>query len=138
MHSALWIAIAIIGWGTWSLFEKLAINNMSPLTVQLCSAYVYSIFGPIIYLTMKGTNTPIVWSGWGIIWTTCASAAATVAGYAFLFAIRDKPVNEVIAWTQTYPALSFFLCWLVLGETFSWIKIIGIVLLIAGIIIMNR
>ena len=138
MRDSIWIALAILGWGTWALFEKLAVRNMSPLLIQLTSAYIYSAFAPIMYLSMKAKGVPFDWGSPGIFWTLMASLAATLANYAFLFAVQDRPVNEVMAWTQTYPIISFMLCWLVLGETFTLSKVIGAVMLVCGCVIMNR
>jgi uncharacterized membrane protein len=137
MRDSIWIALAILGWGSWALFEKLAVRNMSPVMIQLASAYIYSAFAPIMYLAMKAKGVNFEWTSAGIGWTVAASCAATLANYAFLFAIEDRPVSGVMAWTQTYPAISFVLCWLVLGESFSLTKIVGIVMLVCGGVLMS-
>jgi drug/metabolite transporter (DMT)-like permease len=106
--------------------------------VQLISTYVYTAFGPIIFLAMKARNDAMVWNKWGIFWVALGAFVATVANYAFLFAIQNKPVHEVMSFTQLYPILSFALCWLLLGEVFTFQKVIGAILMVAGCIIMNR
>ena len=138
MKDGVWIFLAFLGWGTWALFEKLAVRSMSPLVIQLTSAYIYSAFAPVMYLAMKAKGVQFDWSGAGIGWTLMAALAATLANYAFLFAIQDRPISEVMSWTQTYPALSFLLCWLFLGESFTTTKLIGAGLLVGGAVLMNR
>jgi uncharacterized membrane protein len=133
-----WIAFAIIGWATWSVFEKLAVRTMSPLLIQLTSAYVYSAFAPAMYLAMKAKGVAFDWNPMGILWTVLASCVATLAGYSFLFAIKDRPVSEVLAYTQTYPILTFMLCWAFLGEALTATKLAGAVLLVSGTVLMNR
>ena len=134
----LWVAIAIVAWGLWAVFEKLAVQNMSPLLVQLTSAYVYSAFAPIMYLAMKARNVNFDWNTKGVIWTTAAVTASTTACYAFLYAIQHRPANVVVAWTQTYPVVSLFLCWLVLGESLTWSKLLGAFFIIMGAVFMGR
>lgn len=138
MREAIWIALALCGWGCWTVVEKLALRNATPLMVQLVSTYVYSALAPIVFLAMKWRSDPMVWNKWGIFWIALGSVIATVANYAFLFAIEAKPVHEVMSFTQLYPILSFVLCWAVLGEAFTIQKVLGAILMIAGCVIMNR
>lgn len=138
MREAIWIALAIVGWGTWSVIEKLALRNSTPLMVPLINTYVYSALAPLIFLGMKARGDEFVWTKWGIIWTTLAALLATLANYAFLFAIESKPVHEVMSWTQTYPIFTFILCWAFLDERFTATKAVGSVLILAGALIMNR
>lgn len=138
MREAMWIALALVGWGSWTVVEKMALRNASPLMVQLISAYVYSLTAPIAFLAMKWRSDPMVWTRGGIFWVTLGAIIATIANYAFLFAIENKPVHEVMSFTQLYPILSFILCWAVLGEAFTVTKVLGAILMIAGCIIMNR
>lgn len=138
MRDNVWIMLAVLGWGVWALFEKLAVRSMSPLLIQLTSAYIYSAFAPVMYLAMKAGKSSFEWNAMGIFWTLLASLAAILANYAFLFAVENRPVNEVMAYTQTYPALSFLLCWAVLGEAFTFTKVVGIVMLVMGGWVISR
>ena len=138
MREALWIALALVGWGSWTVIEKMALRSATPLMVQLISAYVYSFVAPVALLAMKWRNDTMEWTRGGIFWVTLGALVATVANYAFLFAIEHKPVHEVMSFTQLYPILSFILCWVCLGEAFTIQKVLGAILMIAGCIIMNR
>jgi len=138
MRDVLWITLTIIGWGCWSVVQKLALRHTSPAMVQLINAYVYSTFAPIIYLVMKAKNAPFVWNTWGIVWTTVAASLATLASFAFLFAIQDKPVYQVLSYAELHPILSFILCWVLLGEAFTLQRALGAIMIVAGCIIMNR
>jgi len=138
MREALWIALALVGWGSWTVIEKMALRSATPLMIQLISTYVYSAIAPIAFLTMKWRSDPMVWNKWGVFWVTVGALVATVANYAFLFAIQAKPVHEVLSFTQLYPILSFVLCWWLLGEAFTVQKAIGAILMVAGCYVMNR
>ena len=133
-----WIPITIASWGCWSVTEKLAVKNMSPVLVILCGAYVSSALAPLVYLAMKANRIPFDWNAPGIAWTVASTLLSTVAGFTFLFALRNSPTNDVVAWTSTYPALTFCLCWLFMGEQFTLLKAMGAVMLVAGAILMNR
>lgn len=138
MSNVLATLIAVLGWGLWAFFQKLAVKNMSPLLMQLCNAYVYSAFAPLMYLAMKAHNASFAWSSRGIMWTALATMCGCAAGYAFLFAIQNRPVNQVLPWVQTYPILSFVLCWVFIGETLTTTKAVGMCFLLTGALLMNR
>src|SRR5579871_4891005 len=128
MKEALWIALALVGWGSWTVIEKMALRNATPLMVQLISCYVYSFIAPFAFMVMKWRNDTMVWTKGGIFWVSLGAIVASIANYAFLFAIDNKPVHEVLSFTQLYPILSFVMCWLLLGEQFTVQKAIGAVL----------
>lgn len=138
MRSGLWIALAVFGWGSWAIFQKLAVRNMSPLLVMMTVAYVYSAFAPMMWLGMKAHAAPMEWSFWGVVWTILASLCSVSAGYAFLFAIENKPVTQVVPWIQTYPIFTLAVGWLFLGETVTVTRVVGSLLIAFGAFIMNR
>lgn len=138
MRSEPWIAVAVIGWGSWAIFQKLAVRSMSPMMVMLAVSYIYSAFAPAMWLGMKAHDVPMKWSGRGIAWTIAASVCSLTAGYAFLFAINKRPVTEVVPWIQTYPIYTMALGWLVLGETVTTTRVIGSLLIAFGAFLMNR
>jgi uncharacterized membrane protein len=138
MNDVIWIVLAVIGWGSWSVFSKLAVQGSSPLMVPLTTAYVYSALAPIMYMTMKAKAVPIAWTTRGVLWTTCATLSALLANYSFLFAVQTRSTTTVVALTQVYPIVTFFLCWTVLGEAFTVTKLVGMVLLVSGAVLMSH
>lgn len=132
------IAIAIVGWAFWGITEKLAVKNMSPMVVQLTSAYVYSAIAPLAYLFMKARGDIFDWNARGILWTSTGAILATIAGYAFLFAIEKMEVHRVIAFTSVYPILTFALSYIFLGESVTWWKMFGIVMICMGTMLATR
>lgn len=138
MREMLLIATAIVCWGCWGVTSKLAVRNMSPMLVQLCITYVYSAVAPIAFLAMKWRGDAIVWTRMGIVWTVMTTALALAANYSFLFAIEARPVHQVMSFTCTYPAVSFLLSWLLLGEAMTLQKAFGAALIVVGCVVMNR
>jgi drug/metabolite transporter (DMT)-like permease len=133
----LYIAVAILGWGTWIATSKLAVRNMSPMLVQLVMLYVYSALAPLAFLAMKWRNDVFVWTRPGIFWAVVTSCLGLMAIYAFMLALESKPASVVTSYTSTYPAVGFLLCWLALGEEMSLLKVVGAMLLVIGCVIMN-
>lgn len=132
------LAIAVVCWGSWSVVQKLASNSMSPMLIQLTSAYVYSAIAPVMFLVMKARGDSFNWSTSGILWTTLSSLLATAAGCAYLFAIERMDVHKTIGFTSMYPILTFALCAVVLKEDVTLSKMAGIVLICSGTYLTTR
>jgi drug/metabolite transporter (DMT)-like permease len=137
VKEAIYIALALLGWGSWTVLEKVALRSTTPMMLQLGGTYFYSAMAPVFFLLMKWRGDPMVWTRWGIFWIVVGGIIATVANCGFLFAIQAWPVHRVLSYTQLYPALSFVMCWLLLGETFTLQKILGAILMLVGCYVMN-
>lgn len=133
----LYIVLCIVAWGCWGIVQKLAIRHASPFMVQIISSYVYSIVGPVIFLYMKATKQEMVWNPSGIAWTTLSCVLAVAGGLSFSAAIQRAPVNSVVGLTSAYPVLTFLLAAVLLGEPVTLRRVIGIVVVAAGLIIVN-
>jgi uncharacterized membrane protein len=133
-----WLVLAIVGWGCWPLTQAMASRSMHPMSVQLVNLCVCTAIGPFFYLWMRASNQQLAFTVSGVLWTLGSTLLAGLAGVSYLFATRHTPTNVVLSYTQTYPALSFVLCWLVLGEAMSIQKAIGAIMIVVGCVVMNR
>lgn len=137
MPTWLLIAICVICWGTWALFEKLGTRHASPLMMQVIGAYVYSAVAPVVFLYMKATNTQSDWNWRGVAWTAGACVLATIASLSFTTAVQRAQVHLVVGFTSVYPVLTFLLCWIFLGEPVTWLKMLGIAAIVLGTVLLS-
>jgi len=138
MRDAGWLVLAIVGWGCWPVTQALATRYMHPLSVQLTNVCICGALAPILYVWMRSNAQVGSFNVPGVLWTLASTVLAGMAGLGFLFATKQRPASEVLSYTQVYPALSFIMCWVTLGETFTLVKVIGAVLLVAGCVVMNQ
>jgi len=138
MRDWLYIAAATFCWGWWVLTSKMAVRNMSPLLVQLVMLYVYSAVAPLAFLVMKWRGDTFTWTRPGIAWATATACLGLGAVYSYMLAVENKPASLVNPITSANPVLGFMLCCLFLGETFTVQKAIGIVMVVAGCIVVSQ
>jgi drug/metabolite transporter (DMT)-like permease len=138
MKDAVWLVLAIVGWGAWPLTQAMASRSMHPMSVTLANLCICTVIGPFLYLWMRASGQQLAFNVPGILWTLGSTLLAGLAGVSYLFATRHTPTNVVLSYTQTYPALSFMLCWLFLGETFTFQRVIGATMIVVGCVVMNR
>jgi uncharacterized membrane protein len=138
MREWMWLTLAVLGWGAWPVTQAFATRAMHPMTVQLTNICICAALGPFFYVWMKSSGQVGSLNLPGVLWTLGSTLLAGIAGIAFLFAVKNRPASEVLSYTQTYPALSFVLCAVVLHEQFTVMKVIGAIMLVAGCVVMNR
>lgn len=138
MSDWFFIALAIACWSLWAIAQKMAVKTMPPAMVQLTATYVYSAAVPVIFLAMKAKGQALVWAPKGIFWASLAPAAALTASLSFLIAASHRPLQQVLSITQLYPLLTYVLCWVFLGESFTGLRLVGAAMMVGGCIVMNQ
>ena len=125
------------GYALYSIFGKPATKKYSPLTVSLCCFIFASAFTlPLSGLSGKASlfSGTTVWIGiLGIGMISCVfphilymrGLQTLDAGHAAILATIEPVVASVVSF-------------LFLGETFTWQKLLGIVLILSAVPILNR
>lgn len=134
-----WILIAtcIVCWGSWSLTQKVATRHMSPMMLQIVAAYVYSAVAPIFFLYIKATGARSDWNVSGVLWTVLACVLITIGGLSFSTVVQRAPVHTVVGFTSVYPVLTFVLSAIFLGESVTLMKLLGVAVIVAGVVLLS-
>ncbi len=136
MRTPAWMApagLAMVMWGVWGLFQKLATNQMPPRTV-----YFISSLGAIsVVLTILATSTfPIPINFEGTLFGLLAGVCSSLGGLLFLQAMSKGEAAIVITFTALYPAVSIILSFLLLHEAITLKQGIGIVLALFSLVLL--
>ena len=135
MPTAVYIILAILGWSSWEVFNKLALNHLPPFAVQFLTA-ILSIPLAILYWNCIPKDTK--WTAPGIAWTVLAALATFGGSLAYMYAASMKQVSAVISLTACYPALTFLIAVLFMNETFTLAKFGGLCLILVGVWFISR
>ena len=138
MKPAWLILICTLCWGFWAFTEKMALRHMPTLSVQATGMAVYMALTPLMFLFLKTQGVPFVWNLPGLAWTVVTCLLAATAGIGFLYAIQSAPVYLVVGLTSVYPVVTFFLCWVFLGEALTLTKFAGMLTIVFGMWLVNR
>lgn len=121
------LAIAVVAWGFYGIFDKLALNLADPLLVffaqNLSSAGILSV--ALAGLWVKGERPRLLNAH---TWKWCALTAAFtgVGAWSYLNALSISSASYVLAITGAYPALMYLLSLIFLQEQFNKARLAGI------------
>lgn len=136
MRTPPWMAPAVLAmvlWGVWGLFQKLATNEMSPRNVYFASALGAV---SVVLALLATTKFPIPMNYEGAFFGVLAGVCSSLGGLFFLQAISRGEVAIVITFTALYPLVSIILSFILLHETITLKQGIGIVLAIFSMVLL--
>jgi bacterial/archaeal transporter family protein len=136
---ALMLSIAtILAWGVGSVFDKIATNSFSsPLTVaSIRAVFIGGAF--ISYGLAAGRYAEIATvPRVGLIAVIISATIGPVVGQACYFlALSSADASRIVPITSTYPVVTALLAILFLGERLTWSKGVGVLLIVAGIMLL--
>ncbi len=123
-----WLAnalAALLCWGLWALFPKLALRSISPAAsvfyegvgVMLTSIAVVWLLGPRLSGSVQG-----------IMYALLTGIFGTIGLYFFFKAVETGPISVISSLTALYPVVTVTLAVVVLHESLKPRQILGILL----------
>lgn len=132
MIAYVYIALTIIFWGLWSFYGKLATKHNSAIVVSAFTNLIVPVGSIILLLIIKRKEIVIDWT-WPAQSYIVATATVVIMGsLCYYLALDCFPASKVVSLTALYPAVTVFLAVVVLGETFTFVQGIGLLLILAG------
>lgn len=125
--------MALILWGVWGVFQKLATSHMPPRNVYLVSA----LGAIVVVLVMVSTSKfPLSMSADGTIFSLIAGICSALGGLLFLHAVSRGEASVVITFTALYPVVSIILSFVLFREVITLKQGIGIVMALFSIVLL--
>ena len=124
-------------WGLWGFFGKLALERkMAPTTIFLIEALITAAVSVPTFLLVfywhRAQPLALAFNVYGLL-----SGAALAFGVLFYyFALAEGRVAIIVPLTATYPVAAALLGVALLGERPSLAQWIGIILIIAGAVLL--
>ncbi len=133
-RAVLYSVLAILAWGLWGVLIKYAtMRGMTGISVYIVASLAPLLVIPWLYILYK----PKITLGYPVLIIVAAGVFGTL-GYLFVIkALEKASAGTVIAMTSVYPAVTFLLSYLFLGEEASPKKILGVVFALTGIILLS-
>jgi uncharacterized membrane protein len=125
---------AVLAFGVWGVAGALALRSLSWASVLGCTALVYVVTTAILASSGKvGIHI-----GRDLGWAIVAGACGAIALMCFYGAIgAGGNVSTVAAISAVYPAVTFILAVLFLGDTFTLTKVAGVALVVGGVVLLS-
>jgi len=134
MNAFLWAILAACIWGCVPLLEKLGLTKVEPLVglFYRCLGVIMGFLLLIIFAIkpheLKAVNLRSV-----LLLMLGGFLASIVAQVCFYNSLKLGEVSRVVPISGIYPLIAFVLGVLLLGESLTLIKTIGVLLVVAGI-----
>lgn len=138
MKQGLLILTTVICWGVWGIVNKIAVQKISPLYMQIVSCAVAILTIPLCFVLIKSSSKPIDFNWAGVYWTILGSTLATAAYFSYLYSLRNGEVGTVSVLSACYPALTFMISAIFLGESITSTKLIGVALTMLGVVVLSQ
>ena len=136
----LFVALTVLFWGITPVFDKIGMQGVSApaaLVVRSVAAACWVLIGTLAFARptlsavaqMPVRNTVALVIG--------ALLASTLGVWTYFQAIRTLPLTKVVPLCSTYPLVAALVGVLFLGESLSATRLLGIVLIIAGVALVK-
>lgn len=136
------ILLCILLWGISSFLNRLSVERMPPLLMQVIVGSVFLFYIPVaLKLTGEGFHNPFnyKWSVYSIVMTaiaTCCSIAANVLLYTSLKGNNQSGSSTMMI--SLYPIVTLILSIFILHQHFSLWKIAGVITMLAGTYMLTK
>lgn len=127
--------LALIFWGLWGVFSKVAASHLPSWAIFLVELLVYGVVGGFIWGLLR---TPVTWSLPGLGAAVAAGLCGGWALFFFLKALSSGPAAVVVPLTSLYPVITVVLGVTFLQESLSLRHLAGIVLAAAAVWLLSK
>lgn len=124
--------IALLLWGFWGFFPKLATENIDPKSALVYGALGMAIVG-LLVLIFVGSN--LQFNLEGFTFAILTGVAGALGALAFLYAVNKGRVSVVTTTTALYPLVTITLASLILKEPISLKQSLGIFFALIAIVL---
>ncbi len=130
------IFLCVIIWGCSMFLNRLSVERMSPIVMQVLTGIVF-ICGMPFLIRLSGGWSNIRWSPLSIFLTSTATILSISANILLYTSLRGSQTTGASAMViSLYPVVTLLLSAIFLSEQFSCLKITGIVCMIAGALML--
>ncbi len=125
--------MALILWGVWGVFQKLATSRMPPRNVYLVSALGAIV---VVLVILSVSKFPIQMSVEGTLFAVIAGICSALGGLLFVHAVSRGEASVVITFTALYPVVSITLSFVLFKEAITLKQGIGIIMALFSIVLL--
>lgn len=134
------ICICVLLWGVSSFLNRLSVERMPPLLMQVIVGSVFFFYIPVA-LRLTGVNNPLnyKWSLYSVILTVFATLCSITANILLYTSLKgSNSSGSSTMMVALYPIVTFILSIFILHEQFSMMKIIGVAVMLVGAYLMTK
>ena len=121
-------------WGTTPVLEKIGLGSVDPLTGVTIRSIAVTV-ALVIYLVLAGKMRQVFqadFKTWAIFSIT-GLMAGLLGMLTYFIALKRGATSQIVPIAAAYPLVTAILSVLILGEHVTFLRLIGTILIVAGI-----
>ncbi|MGQ0792478.1 MAG: EamA family transporter [Deltaproteobacteria bacterium] len=125
-------------WGIAPIFEKLSLAKATPFTViTLRFVFTTAIVLAVSLATGKYREIANL-DGRTTLWILLAGVLGGIVGlFIYFIALKQGMTSKIIPVAATFPLFTAIYASIFLGETLTFQKLLGIVIIVVGLVVLN-
>jgi bacterial/archaeal transporter family protein len=129
-----------LGWGVGGLFAKMASNRIGSQAVfwDVLGYVPMIIIFTLVWFRVPNLLTTFQNDRLAMVYAILAGSIGAIGGISYYVVVSRADLSSVAPMTALYPAVTVLLAFLILHETISTDKIIGVILSLAAIFFLAR
>lgn len=128
--------IALLSWGVWGFFVKLASNYLEWYQIFVLTNIVYALVAMLVYAILKPSIISVHIHS--LYYALLAGLIAPLGYIGFYLALESGKLAIVAPLTALYPIVTILLALLILYEKLTLYQYIGIALAVIAIILLHK
>jgi len=129
----IWTILAMVTFGAWGFFPKLAVNYISPQ-----SAVIYQVLGGLLVgiVGLAMVNFRPETHPMGMLFAFLTGVTGVLGTFFYYAAAGRGQISIVVSLTALYPLVTIFLAFVFLNETLVLKQIVGLCFAVAAIVLL--
>ena len=140
MSAFWWAVVTACIWGVVPLMEKVGLGAATAPAVGVFVRSLGVVAGLLLFGWMGAPGAALRSLGWGSIVLLAAGGflASVVGQLAFYHALKVGAISQVTPVAGAYPLVAALLGWIVLREPMSAPRALGVLLVVAGVLLLRK
>jgi uncharacterized membrane protein len=132
-----WLLLCVLLWGTTTFLQRLSADRMDPIVMQIIVGLGFVLYMPLA-IHLSGGWHAIKWSSYSIVLTLIATFLSICGNIILYTCLRgSQHTGSMTMLLCLYPVITLLLSICFLHETFTILKVIGILAMIAGTVCLS-
>ena len=128
------IFLTTIFWGVAAIFDKLALGKVAPMAALLVRQFILCGVLLLVGIGSGRLGSLFAMEGRSILFLGLSGICGGAAGmWTYYHALRLGGASLVVPITATYPLITALLGWTILQESFTFVRLIGTILIVLGV-----
>ena len=136
MHWTIFALLSALSAAAVAILGKIGLKQVDTTLATSIRSIVMAVFLVIVSLSLGKFNSLGSIDNKALLYITLSGIAGALSWLFYFFSLKMGPASGVSAIDRTSAVFVLLLAVLFLGETFTWLKVLGSILIVTGAVLM--